>query len=270
MRIAVTGWTGNIGTLLLQRLEQSGVDLIKVGRNAGSDYRADLGSTSNAFEFAPYCDVLVHLAWYTEHPLFWTSPLNEVFLNSSVQLINIFQATNPQIRVIGAGSCAELYSDSHNRHDLGFAKRHLRQLLQEQYGIPTTWFQIFFAYGRGEPSTKLLSIIKYSDNPHEVIKEPGAIRDFIHFSEIALTLEASIMDTREGCFQLGNGYGYLISDLIQYKLSGEIPKRYSFSDGSSHNDFKVADPAFRWPQKKPSDHILAWLNDLPNREHRNT
>ena len=85
-----------------------------------------------------------------------------------------------------------------------------------------------------------------------------------------MAIEASIIDTREGCLQLGNGYGYLISDLIQYKLSGEIPERYPFSEGSSHNDFKVADLSLLWPQKDSGDHVLAWLNDLPNREHRST
>ena len=259
MRVAVTGWNGNIGRLLVKKLESSGIDLIKVGRQEGSDYHTDLSSIAGTLEDAPYCDVLVLLAWYTDHPHFWVSPLNEIFVKTSVWLANKFKATNPQIRLIGAGSCAELYSDSQNKYDLGFAKRRLRHLLQDEYEFPTTWFQIFFAYGPGEPDSKILSIIKHNDDPLKIIKEPGAVRDFIHFDEIAQTIEASIKDAHQGCFHLGNGYGFLIEDLIQYKLSGVIPKKYPFSERADWPDFKVADPAHCWPKIEDSSQVLAWL-----------
>lgn len=259
MRVAVTGWTGNIGSLLSKKLEQAGFDVIRVGRNPMADYQIDFSSSSNELKVAPYCDVIVLLAWYTDHPHFWMSPLNEAFVNTSIQLVTKFQITNPNVRVIGAGSCAELYSKSQNKHELGHAKRRLRQLLKTRCGIPTTWFQIFFAYGPGEPETKLLPIIKLNSDPSQLIKEPSAVRDFIHFDDIALAIEESITDVRQGCFHLGSGYGYLIADLIQYKQSGTIPTPHPFSDCNKWADFKVADPAKCWPGRKSTDQILTWL-----------
>ena len=259
MRVAVTGWTGNVGSLLRKNLEQSGFDIIRVGRHPDSDYQIDLSSTSIELEVAPYCDVIVLLAWYTDHPHFWMSPLNEVFVNTSIQLVTKFQTTNPNIRVIGAGSCAELYSKSHDKYELGNAKRRLRQLLKTKCEIPTTWFQIFFAYGPGEPDTKLLPMIKLNSNPSQLIREPGAVRDFIHFDDIAGTIEESITDARQGCFHLGSGYGYLVADLIKYKQSGTIPTPHPFAERNKWTDFKVANPAKCWPRRKNTDQILPWL-----------
>lgn len=261
MRVAVTGWTGNIGSLLTKKLKRSGFDVIKVGRQPQADYQIDLSSASSDLEVAPYCDVLVLLAWYTDHPHFWMSPLNEVFVNTSIQLATKFQTTNPNVRIVGAGSCAELYSKSQNKYELGHAKRRLRQLLEDRCGIPTTWFQIFFAYGPGEPETKLLPIIKHNNDPSQLIKEPSAVRDFIHFDNIALSIEESVTDARQGCFHLGNGYGYLIADLIQYKLSGKIPRAHPFSEHNKWADFKVANPTQCWPGRNNVDQILTWLRE---------
>ena len=261
MRVAVTGWTGNIGRLLTKNLERSGFEVIRVGRQPQADYQIDLSLALDDLAVAPYCDVLVLLAWYTDHPHFWMSQLNEVFVDTSIKLVTRFQTTNPNIRVIGAGSCAELYSTSQSKYELGHAKRRLRQLLENTCGVSTTWFQIFFAYGPGEPETKLLPIIKHNNDPSHLIKEPGAVRDFIHFDDIALTIEESITDVRQGCFHLGRGYGYLIEDLIQYKLSGKIPPTHLFSEHSKWTDFKVANPTQCWPGRKNDDQILQWLRE---------
>ena len=264
MKVAITGYTGNIGRRLVKLLSGKGIEVITVGRKPDSDYQIDILNLRERIESPPFVDFIIHLAWFTKHPDFWVSPLNESFVINSVRLLKEFRKSNPLVRVIMAGSCAEIFSNSADVFELGNAKQRLRNLLLEQYEFDLTWFQIFFAFGSGEPSTKILSIIKNDRNPHEKIKNANAVRDFIHFDQIALAFEQAIFSEKKGCFQLGNGIGFSISDLMQFRLNGNLPREYKFNSSNRGQDIKIANPEKNWSTETNKYQILDWLKEKIN------
>lgn len=260
MRVAITGYTGNIGSRLCEILSSQNIDVIKIGRRPCSNYKFDLFDPPTTIEKAPFVDCFVHLAWFTTHPDFWDSPLNEKLVTTSISLLQAFSRTNPNIHVVVAGSCAELFSNSNQNNELGNAKSRLRILLTEQQKCAITWFQIFFAYGPGEPSTKVLTIIKNGKHLSHKINNPTSIRDFIHFDQIATAFSQAILSRKLGCYQLGNGVGFTIYDLMQFRLNGKIPKQYTFNDSHNYEDLKIADPNKNWFRSINTSILLNWLN----------
>src|SRR4051794_38523782 len=117
-RVLVTGANGFIGRWTLPALRQRGYEVHAITSNAPRVdtpdvvwHRADLMNPTEVERVVSTVRAshLLHLAWYTQHGAFWTSPLNVRWTSASLALLWAFQE-HGGARVVMTGTCAEYRS----------------------------------------------------------------------------------------------------------------------------------------------------------------
>ena len=114
------------------------------------------------------CDLL-HFAWYAKPKKYWTSTQNLRWVQSSIELIDLFVKCGGK-RIVMAGSCAEYDWDYGVSSEgltpcrpstlYGICKHSLQEILtmySKQAGISSAWGRIFFLYGPYEHPSRLVS-----------------------------------------------------------------------------------------------------------------
>ncbi len=227
MRILVTGGGGFVGRSLVAQLAGRGHDVFVVSRVApaepsGETWRqADLlrPGASRELITATRPEVIIHLAWCTEHGAFWESPQNLPWVSASVELLEAFVASGGR-RFIGTGTCAE-YDWSYGFHDervtplgprtlYGVCKGAFRDVLMtyaHRVDIEAVWARLFFLYGPGESVSRLVPSIVASLRKGEVAKcTPGdQLRDFLMVDDVAEAFVALAEGTSTGCVNVASG-----------------------------------------------------------------
>jgi nucleoside-diphosphate-sugar epimerase len=220
MIVLVTGASGNIGKRVVQLCRLAGHEVLTLGRNLESDIYFDFLDDAASIPSVRNVDLIVHTAWFTKHPEFWRANENILFAQRSFDLIAKLSAKSPPPKIIVTGSCAELYPSS-DASSLGNSKEWLlRSLFNAGKREHIAWLQLFFAYGPGEPQTKLLSCLKRENLSFEDLREPFAIRDFISFDQIANIILSFIESFAYGVYQVGTGRGVQVSDIWSYLAHG--------------------------------------------------
>ena len=147
-------------------LAEAGHEVHAIARRRGSDtpgvtwHEADLLDGPDVLgEVRP--EVLVHLAWYTEHGKFWTAMDNVRWVEASLALLRAFAASGGR-RAVMAGTCAEyewsrkIYTEVAPKRPTtlyGTAKHGLHVLasaIAAQAGFSLAWGRLFFLYGPQE------------------------------------------------------------------------------------------------------------------------
>ncbi len=210
MKILLTGATGFVGQYVLRELinSQAQDEVYVLARDnqlvtelGVKNLIADLHNESQVRQVLneSHPDVLLHLAWYTEHGKFWNSPQNLEWSKSTLNLVRHFIAAGGK-NVVVAGTCAEYsweYGYCLEDHTplapatiYGKAKnlthQYLEQLCSER-GATLRWGRIFFPYGHGEPLTRLMPSVIISALKDEEIKcsHGQQYRDFLHVRDVA-------------------------------------------------------------------------------------
>lgn len=190
-RILVTGGAGFVGRHAVAKLRSEGHGVIVPSR---SDF--DLADPMQAVKmirrYKP--DVLLHLAWYTQHGQFWMADNNYAWLSSGKKMIDAFYEAGGQRAVI-AGTCAEYdwasltlpiteQSPLKPHTVYGQCKLELFQHCQKhaQLGANFLWGRLFLLYGPGEYAERFIPSIILSLLKGETAKmSPGSqVRDFMH------------------------------------------------------------------------------------------
>lgn len=213
--ILVTGGTGFIGAPVSRALERLGYAVHEGPRRdlLNAKERATLIEEAGA-------ESMIHLAWETEHGKFWTSSLNAVWEEASIDLFRRFYQAGGR-RVVGTGSCAEYdwttCASVFNETDpllphtaYGAAKARTAQALDrlsEQYGGTAVWARLFFMFGPGEPRSRLLPLmIQAARSGIPVDCGPSdTVRDFWHVDRLAQGLALLAISDLEGPVNLGAG-----------------------------------------------------------------
>jgi nucleoside-diphosphate-sugar epimerase len=170
LKVLVTGASGYVGRQVIAPLEDLGFEVVPAGRAQGVDLLAPEGAGALIAQERP--THLLHLAWYTEHGRFWTSPENLRWVDASLRLLQAFAAAGGR-RAVVAGTCAEYDwvpggTFSEWRTPLrpgtlyGAAKLGLHEIargLAAQEGMSLAWGRIFFSFGPGEPEGRLVPSI---------------------------------------------------------------------------------------------------------------
>ncbi|HEX3809421.1 MAG TPA: NAD(P)-dependent oxidoreductase [Rhizomicrobium sp.] len=245
-RILVTGASGFLGRFLPSELLARGHLVHLAGRNLENTvwplpldascvlHNVDLlesgAARSLIAEVRP--THLLHLAWYAEPGLFWSSPRNLDWVAASLQLYQAFADVGGK-RFVGAGTCAE-YDWSHdvlspdstplNPSTLyGRAKAALFQMLSDASqtnGISFAWGRIFYPFGPFERPERLLPTVinkLLRDEPVN-LSEGSQIRDFI-YSEDAARMFADLIDSPfEGPVNIASGAGLSIRKFLEIVL----------------------------------------------------
>jgi len=173
---------------------------------------------------------LLHLAWVTTPGQFWASDYNARWLAASEALLRTFAESGGE-RVVVAGSCAEYDWASTGgvcdeartpvkpKTPYGQAKNSLRLRLQElaeQSSFSWAWGRIFWLYGPGEPSERLVpSVARAVLEGRPALCTSGTQRrDFIYVEDAAQIL-VDLLNTplATGAFNVGSGVATAVGDL---------------------------------------------------------
>jgi nucleoside-diphosphate-sugar epimerase len=228
--VLVTGAAGFIGGHTLQRLATRGYKVEAVSRVARPSSDAvrwrkadilDIDAVEKLiYEVRP--THLLHLAWITEHGIYWSAPENVAWLIASLKLLELFGRAGGE-RAVGLGTCAEYdwsapppYREATTpllpRNLYGAAKNSL-SLMQPQiarhFHFKQAWCRPFFLYGPGENPSRFVPSLACSllrgESP--VCRDPKAIRDFLHVDDIAEAIATVLDSDFEGAVNLSSGQG---------------------------------------------------------------
>lgn len=165
-------------------------------------------------------EILVHLAWVTEHGKFWSSPLNAAWEEASADLFARFYAQGGR-RALGSGSCAEydwttgaecFAEDAplapHTEY--GAAKvRTAEALSREARGASWAWVRVFFSFGAGEPPGRLVPLMLRAARSRTPlgIGPADTVRDFWPVETLGAAIAAVVLSDVEGPVNTASGVG---------------------------------------------------------------
>ena len=237
MRVLLTGASGFLGRHVLRSLQQQGVPTVVLGRQRPpqcpqADFiQADLLDSPSLADLvqAARATHLLHLAWFAEHGLYWTSALNLRWVDASVRLAEAFCAYGGQ-QVVLAGSCAEYdWAEGYCREDhtplqpatlYGTSKDATRRLVMAvcaQHQVPCAWGRVFLLFGAGEAAQRLIpSLVAVFRGQRPAFGvNASAFRDFLHASDVAQAFVTLLTRGASGAFNLSSGQPTLMADLVR-------------------------------------------------------
>jgi nucleoside-diphosphate-sugar epimerase len=251
-RVLLTGGTGFIGSHAIAPLMAAGYEVHGLARRPGGSvgvvwHDVDLFDRDAVAKVVAEISAehMLHLAWYTEHGRFWTSPDNLEWIGASLRLLRAFSEAGGR-RVVMAGTCAEydwsrsqercLELPRSGRHatmlapaSLYGAAKHATHLAAGAYareiGLSFAWGRIFMLYGPGEDSRRLIAHVAGAllRGQEASTTDGRQIRDFMHVEDVARAFAALVDSHVEGPFNIGSGQGVSIRHVLD--LIGEATNR---------------------------------------------
>lgn len=233
MKVLVTGATGFIGRYLVNSLQRQGIEYVTLGKNSlnsGQHIQFDLLSDEDLIgqikKIGP--THLVHLAWYTEHGEYWESPLNISWLMATSRLIEAFCQSDGR-HVVIAGTCAEYdWRNGYCVEDLtplvpktlyGISKNSTRSLayhMCNKYSVGLAWARIFFPYGLGEQSNRLIPSLfgVFRGDRRAFGVNALAYRDLLHVSDVANAILICSQKQVQGDINICSGEPTSMADIV--------------------------------------------------------
>lgn len=220
-KILIIGGNGFVGKNLVNKLSKAGYKPIIASRNISSCIEYDQIYFDifdyDSWKNLPQLDRVVNLAWYTMHPNFWDSQENIKYQQGQTHLFEHFAERNFR-HVVVSGTCAEyLCTNETQPSNLGRAKldcfNNLKKI-SDSSSLKLNWARLFFVYGQGEPQTKLLTQIQNNQVKIENIREPEAVRDFVHIDFVTDQLKFIIDNEIDDVNDIGTGYGLQVKNLF--------------------------------------------------------
>ncbi|MCX6984405.1 MAG: NAD(P)-dependent oxidoreductase [Lentisphaerae bacterium] len=171
---------------------------------------------------------LLHFAWYAEPGKYWTSVENIKWVQSSLELLTVFQQSGGK-RVVFAGSCAEYdWNYGYCSESVtplgpntlyGVCKNSLQQIVTKfsaETGISSAWGRIFHLYGPFEHPRRLVpSIINSLLCGQDALCSHGEqIRDFMHVQDVADAFVALLDSDVHGSVNIASGNPVRIRDVV--------------------------------------------------------
>lgn len=180
---------------------------------------------------------LLHLAWDVRHGISLHSLENMRWVKSSLSLLQAFIDAGGE-RVVMAGSCAEYdWSYGYLREDLtpikpknlyGICKNALYTIVTaagEQSETSTAWGRLFFLYGPGEKTERLVpAVVTALLRGEEASCTHGEqIRDYLYVKDAAEAMVELLASDVRGAVNIASGQSLKIKELI--KLAAEATGR---------------------------------------------
>ena len=233
MKVMLTGATGFVGRYVAKELERQGIEYMSLQRGLASDARATQMDLLNALELESLFQKfkpthLIHVAWYAKHGKYWDSELNLQWVLATKRLVEAFCLTGGQ-HVVITGTCAE-YDWSHGycvedvtplkpKSLYGICKdttRRISELAVEKHGVSMSWARVFFPYGPGEASQRLIpslfKVFKKEILPFGV--NASCYRDLLHVEDAARAVLVCAQSMFVGAVNICSGRPVQISEIV--------------------------------------------------------
>lgn len=235
-RLLVTGSTGFVGTHLVRIARSGEWDLHTVSRAV----RPEMGGGVGAHHVADLLDResrrqliaevrpthLIHLAWYVEPSLYWTSAENQRWLEASSDLFELFGMHGGK-RLVGIGTSAEYeWSEPVLREEstalrpasvYGEAKRMLGEFAQQssaRHGFSAAWARLFMVYGPGEPESRFIPTVIRACESSATVRCEDLVRDLMFIEDAARAVLALAGSSFAGPVNVGSGRGTSLVSVV--------------------------------------------------------
>lgn len=234
-RVLVTGGNGWIGSFAIKSLLEKGYEVHAITRKIKKEenikwYTADLFN----FHEIDYLiksikpTHLLHFAWEAVPGQYGESKNNFLWVQSSIELIRAFTSYGGH-RIVMAGSCAEydwnygfLSEDitpcSYNT-PYSTCKNTMHKLLMsfsETTGISSAWGRIFFLYGPGEHTSRLVSSVICSllHGKEALCTNGYQYRDYLHVEDVANAFVSLLESGYQGTVNIASGHSVQVREII--------------------------------------------------------
>jgi nucleoside-diphosphate-sugar epimerase len=233
MRVILTGSTGFVGRYVARELERQGLEYFGIQRGMVSDSRTiqmDLLGNNELMALFQKLKAthLVHVAWYAEHGKYWNSDLNLEWISATKRLVEAFCSSGGK-HVVITGTCAEYdWSHGHCLEDVtplnpntlyGICKdttRRVIELVVEKHGASMSWARVFFPYGPGEASQRLIPSL-FKAFKGEILPfgvNASSYRDLLHVEDAARAVLACTQSNFVGAVNICSGTTVQISKVV--------------------------------------------------------
>lgn len=236
MRVLLTGASGFIGRHALDALIEQDHEVHAVARHAGPAregvtwHEADLlrPDTPAALVRAAPTSHLLHLAWYAVPGSFWSAPENERWIDASLRLLRAFGEAGGR-RAVMSGTCAEYAWEDDILSEratplkpatLYGACKHATHVasaaVAEQLGVSFAWGRIFFLYGPGEDTARLVSGVARELLAGLQVPTTDGLqrRDFLHVQDVAGAFVALLRGEVTGPVNIASGEAPLVREIV--------------------------------------------------------
>jgi nucleoside-diphosphate-sugar epimerase len=233
-RVLVTGGGGFLGRFALAALRERGFEVHGSARRARAGVNAEAWHTADLLDQSAPAKLmraarpshLLHLAWVTEHPGYWTDPVNQDWIEATRRLVQAFADAGGE-RVVLAGSCAqydwsgvEPFSEALTPRRpatvYGKAKQQAEDWLAES-GLSSATGLVFLAYGPFEEPRHLVPSVTRSLLAGEEAQTTAGeqVRDYVHVADCGGALAALLASSVQGAVNVGTGQGARIADVAR-------------------------------------------------------
>jgi nucleoside-diphosphate-sugar epimerase len=241
LKVLVTGASGYLGRHVLQRLQSRGADIVVLGRQQPQGFehlpliRCDLLQTHELLPLVQQAGAthLLHLAWYAEHGLYWSSPLNLAWVDATLRLLQAFAQAGGR-HVAMAGTCAEYdWASGHLCEDAsplaphtlyGVAKDATRRLAQAliaapgpAHGLSLAWCHVFWPFGPGEAPRRVLpSLIEvFAGRAAPFGVNTSAYRGLLPVADAAEAFVHLLLSGADGRFNICSGEPVSMAQVVR-------------------------------------------------------
>ncbi len=173
-------------------------------------------------------EILIHLAWYTEPNQYLTSPLNIDCLTGTLNLAKAFVEAGGR-RFIGIGTCFEYDTDQcllsintplNPKSIYAASKASAFQLLTQIFsvsGVEFSWCRLFYLYGDGEDTRRLVAYIKQKLSIGETVEltSGNQIRDFLDVQDAAKMIVEESLSSLQGPINICSGIPITIRQIAE-------------------------------------------------------
>lgn len=220
MRIFLTGQDGFIGGEILRQAFAAGHQVMGLEK----PFRMDDLPWEAIATFQP--EVCIHCAWVATPGVYLESPENVLHREWSLAMTRKLAAIGTH-RFVVAGTCAEYGVSDHPHREneepapstlYGQEKNLLRTALEEEsgkLGFDLFWARIFYPYGPAEHPDRLISFLIRNalEGKDSVLKQPQAVRDYIHVEDLARAFLLLAEKGHPGIYNVASGHGVRLSEL---------------------------------------------------------